>query len=665
MDTKKSFFDRLPKWIGGFVIFFCLVVIASWYAHWRDILQLIPHTAPMQFNTALCFILSGAALFLLTTTLKRVAAVLGCTAAIFAALTFLEYLTGLNLHIDLLFYKPYFEEATAYSGRMSPLTAISFVFVGIGLALLNASGKQTRQLAVAGLLMSIVTVIAFVALVGFAFGIESAYGWGADSSMAVNTAALFLMLSIAAMVLSWRMARRENYNLILWLPVTTSATLMAMVAFVAVGDMKGLGAATFWRKHTIQTMLAAATFENDLVNLQRGMRGYVTLGDTNALATFQNEASLEATNLSGLFNLTIDNTVQQQRLQALDASMKRLLSYDAGMIELYRRQGPEAVFEKDSSGQGRLIFGETHDLLKSFEDNEHQLLDVRDVSEEVGYHNTEHLLVFGCVMSGILLLVANYITRRELAKRHRAEARLARQAEALRRSNTELKQFAYVASHDLREPLRAVSGFAQILKEENQAKLDENANQTIDRIVNGAKRMANIINDLLALSSIDSERKPFETEELEKSLEIALENLSVAVSERKAVVRHGQLPAVPVDASQLTLLFQNLIGNAIKFCSGRVPEVQIDATRENGGFWKISVRDNGIGIDPKYFDKIFGIFQRLHARTAYPGTGIGLAICKKIVERHGGRIWLESVPGNGTTFYFTLAEQQPEKDDAN
>jgi signal transduction histidine kinase len=411
-------------------------------------------------------------------------------------------------------------------------------------------------------------------------------------------------------------------------------------------------------------MLAAIAFENDLVNLQRGVRGYVTMGDTNALASFQNEASLEATNLNGLFNLTIDNAVQQQRLKALDAAMKKLLSYDAGIIELYRRQGPEAVFNEDSTGQGRLIFGETHDLLKSFADNEHQLLDIRDVSEEVGYRNTEHLLVFGCVMSGILLLVANYMTSRELAKRHRAEARLARQAEALRRSNTELKRFAYVASHDLREPLRAVSGFAQILKEENKAKLDENANLTIDRIVNGAKRMANIINDLLALSSIDSERKPFETEELEKSLEIALENLSVVVSERKAVVRHGRLPAMPVDASQLTLLFQNLIGNAIKFCSGRVPEVQIDATQETAGFWKISVRDNGIGIDPKYFDKIFGIFQRLHARTAYPGTGIGLAICKKIVERHGGRIWLESVPGNGTTFYFTLAEQQPEKYDA-
>ncbi|HWB59275.1 MAG TPA: ATP-binding protein [Chthoniobacteraceae bacterium] len=247
---------------------------------------------------------------------------------------------------------------------------------------------------------------------------------------------------------------------------------------------------------------------------------------------------------------------------------------------------------------------------------------------------------------------------RDITERKRTEAKLAEQAAELKRSNLELEQFAYVASHDMREPLRAVSGCAQILKNNCQGKLDGNADAMIGHIVDGAKRMADIIDDLLALSSIGSKGKPFEKTEIEKPLALALKNLSVAIRERGAAIHHDALPTLPVDASQIALLFQNLIGNAIKFCDGRAPEIRVGAAKDANGSWTISVRDNGIGIEPKYFERIFGIFQRLHTRSEYPGTGIGLAICKKIVERHGGRIWPESSPGEGTVFYFTLPETQ-------
>jgi len=226
----------------------------------------------------------------------------------------------------------------------------------------------------------------------------------------------------------------------------------------------------------------------------------------------------------------------------------------------------------------------------------------------------------------------------------------------LKRSNLELQQFAYVASHDMREPLRAVSGFSQILKKHLEGKLDDRARELITNVIDGAKRMAAIIDDLLALSSVGSKGKPFELIPLEKPLQEAMKSLSVIIQERNAVIQIGQLPELSIDGSQIVLLFQNLIGNAIKFCSSPTPRIQITASKEIGGFWKILVADNGIGIESKYFERIFGIFQRLHTRDEYPGTGIGLAICKKIVERHGGMISLESTPGVGTTFYFTLPE---------
>lgn len=251
----------------------------------------------------------------------------------------------------------------------------------------------------------------------------------------------------------------------------------------------------------------------------------------------------------------------------------------------------------------------------------------------------------------------------DITERKKDEAELAAQTEALKRSNHELEQFAYVASHDMQEPLRAISGFSQILKIQCQGRLDEDASGSIIQIIDGAKRMAMLIDDLLTLSRVGSQGRPFLESPLEKSLQLAERNLVVAIHERGAVIRHGPLPALPVDASQLTLLFQNLIGNAIKFCRGRTPEIHVEAMQDSNGFWKISLRDNGIGIESKYFERIFGIFQRLHTRDEYPGTGMGLAICKKIVERHGGTIWLESEPGAGTTFYFTLPEKHLEKNE--
>lgn len=230
---------------------------------------------------------------------------------------------------------------------------------------------------------------------------------------------------------------------------------------------------------------------------------------------------------------------------------------------------------------------------------------------------------------------------------------LARRTEELASSNHELEQFAYVASHDLQEPLRMVASYTQLLARRYKDKLDDDANEFIHFAVDGATRMQALINDLMSLSRIGTRGKPLAQCESELALSRALANLRLAIAESGVVVTHDVMPNVVADVSQLTQLFQNLIGNALKFRGETPPTVHIGAKRKRRE-WEFSVRDNGIGIAPEHFERIFVIFQRLHGKQEYPGTGIGLAVCKKIAERHGGHIWVESKPGEGTIFYFTF-----------
>jgi signal transduction histidine kinase len=223
----------------------------------------------------------------------------------------------------------------------------------------------------------------------------------------------------------------------------------------------------------------------------------------------------------------------------------------------------------------------------------------------------------------------------------------------LQRSNAELEQFAYVASHDLQEPLRMVGSYTGLLKRRYQGKLDGEADEFIAYAIDGVTRMQALINDLLTYSRAGRGDRPLEEIDAGQALGRALDNLQTAIADKQAVVSHGTMPRVTANTVQLTQLFQNLIGNALKFCKDRRPEIRVAAQR-SGPEWVFSVQDNGIGIDPQYRDRIFLIFQRLHKREEYPGTGIGLAICKKIVEQQGGRIWVESEPGKGSTFKFTL-----------
>jgi len=226
-------------------------------------------------------------------------------------------------------------------------------------------------------------------------------------------------------------------------------------------------------------------------------------------------------------------------------------------------------------------------------------------------------------------------------------------AVSLSRSNKELEQFAYVASHDLREPLRMVTSFSQLLKQKYQGRLDSDADEFIGYIVGGAARMDALIQDLLEYSRVSSQAKPFGPTDMEVVMDNVHKNMAVIIRENGADITSGPLPTIIADQSQMVQLVQNLVANAIIYRRDELPKIRVEA-REKGLEWIFSVHDNGIGIDPAYFDKIFELFQRLHSREQYPGTGIGLAICRRIVERHGGRIWVKSEPGKGSIFFFSI-----------
>jgi len=261
-------------------------------------------------------------------------------------------------------------------------------------------------------------------------------------------------------------------------------------------------------------------------------------------------------------------------------------------------------------------------------------------------------------------VIGVFAAARDINELKKAEELLKLKINELARSNAELEQFAYVSSHDLQEPLRMIASYLQLLERKYEGKLDKKADKYIHFAVDGATRMQNLIDDLLTFSRVTTQANEFELTDIEVILNRVLTNLSVSIKENSATITHGTLPEIMVDGTQMTQVLQNLINNALKFRSKDNPKIHISASQEDK-YWLFSVKDNGIGIDPKYSERIFEVFKRLHKKRDYPGTGIGLSICKKIVERHGGRIWVDSKLGEGSTFYFNIPVSNFDEEEYN
>jgi signal transduction histidine kinase len=359
----------------------------------------------------------------------------------------------------------------------------------------------------------------------------------------------------------------------------------------------------------------------------------------NILEDYSSEGERLADTQKAVLNILEDFGGEKARLEQTQKAVLNILEDFGGeKVRLQQTQKAALNILDDFSGEKERLEETQKAMLNLLEDFEAEKSKVERTNEEL---------------------------RREISERRQAEQALTEKSEALARSNAELEQFAYVASHDLQEPLRMVSSYVQLFAERYQGHVDERADKYIRYAVEGAKRMQALIGGLLEYSRVGREEH-FTRVDADAALQQALANLAAQIEETGATVDCEGLPAVHADFTQLVQIFQNLVSNAIKFRKAdQAPQITIRAGME-GNFWRFSVADNGIGIDRQFADRIFVIFQRLHTRAEYPGTGIGLSVCKKAVERHGGRIWIESRPGLGSTFHFTLApEPAHEKEQAS
>ena len=459
-------------------------------------------------------------------------------------------------------------------------------------------------------------------------------------------------------------------------------------------------AASFWMRardrelvrmvdHTREVQVTIQDLLTELSDAETGRRGFIATGRSDYMAQVERAATKSSAIVHRLAHLTRDNPVEQANVSVLE----RLVQDRIELVKQTSKFGGQDVAVQEEKRNGLAASSQLSKVLADMMAEENRLLDSGKQATGAADFEAGALLVAGSVATILLLLWAYRIVSRYAADRDRAESevreanqklqekiaqldrlnhdleeRVKERTLGLERSNHDLQQFAFVASHDLQEPLRMVSSYLGLLSKATQGKLDAEAEKYIGFAVDGATRMQALIRDLLAYAQISTHAPALTRTRLGEVVSQARYALLASIRETGAEIAIEPLPEVEVDPLKMSLVFQNLLSNAIKFRQpGGKPSIQIEARKEDKE-WRISVRDQGIGFDPKYAQKIFGAFQRLHGKDAYPGTGIGLAICSRIIDGHGGRIWAEAAPGGGAVFHFTLPaladSQPPEKESA-
>lgn len=611
---------------------------------------------------------------------------LGTLVALIGAIKLADYLFGLKFHIDALFFA---QHAGGYGSTLpaalAPDTASGLFVEGLGLMLFNVQNQRGGVPAQTCFLLA--GLVGVTGLIGYSYNVRQLYWWGGMPPMSLVSAACCLLAALASL------AARPGRGLTLVLTSRTTGGAVARrllpmalavpwvlgllllrgeragnypweftLAIFSVSSLVVFTALIWWNAE----LLYASDLEQSQGARQRAVHHEATrvLAET---ATLPQALPRVLEVLGG----------------ALDCQMGAVWKLDPQAdafrcIETWREPGSngEAFMEAcrhtlippDTGLPGRTKAGARPIWVGGLE-QETEFPRFRGIAESGMHSAFSFPLWLGADLFGTMELFSRGGQRPEprmlemlgslgtqlglFIKRAQAEEQLRQATANLQRSNTELQQFAYVASHDLFEPLRMITSYLQLLTHKYQARLPEEAQQFISFAVDGAKRMDGLIHDLLAYSRVDLRGRAFEPVLLEQVFEAAMANLKLAIEESHAAISHEPLPRVAADPIQMTQLFQNLLGNGIKFHGQQPPRIEVGAHRREND-WLLYVKDNGIGIDPKQFERIFVIFQRLHTRQEYAGSGVGLAICKKIVERHGGRIWVESTPGRGSTFFFTL-----------
>lgn len=697
----------LCKVAGVFVIALSCVVLLGWTLGLPQMIRVVPAMVSMNPLTAIVLILAGSSLWRIIThpaqinpsvadqhaschwKRDRIAVVLAVIVLVVGAVMMADYLFKLGWGIDRILFSARFRDVGRFPpSELAPNTAFNFFLCGLGLLLFDV--ENDRGFRPGQALVLAAGLIALLALIGYCYRILSWYQLGAHMPMSLESA-----LAFAAFAVGYLAATPDRGFMTVLTSRTPGGTIarrllpMAIIvpwilgALLFAGEQRGYYPDEF--SLSIFAVLSIVIFTfliwwharmlyvADLERVQVARRLAVQHSATRVLAETLDEREVMPRILRAICETlewragliwNVDTKAGALRC----AEVWPDPANSAGDLAQFLETSRATAFQKGQGLPGRVW-------------EKQKTAWIKDVTKDAAFPRTSlaakaalygalgvPILIGGEVL-GVMEFFSSHveppdeelldvlgtagIQLGQFLERQRSQAQLREATANLERSNTDLQQFVYVASHDLFEPLRMVISYLQLLTDHEKGKLDKEAHEFIGFAVDGAERMLALINDLLAYSRVDMRTRPFEVFSAEDAFLAATANLKVAVEENHATVTHDPLPKIRGDIVQLTQLFQNLVGNAIKFHGPAPPHVHVSAQQKNGK-WLFSVRDNGIGIDPKYFERIFVIFQRLHARHEYPGTGMGLAICKKIVERHGGEITLESKRGEGSTFFFTL-----------
>ena len=643
LEQFTAFCSALPVGLGT-------MVLAGWALHLETLKSIPRGQVVIKANTAVCLILLGLALWWLRTEHRPAAAGLRTTARLLAViagvaglLSVVEFLFGLDFGIDQLLFSAGLDDmhGSVRPGLMSPLTGVSFFALGAVLVLLDSKNRNFRW--VVQFLPPMVMLSAMFGVLDFVLDrgtthtriapmtalVLLLYAAGMACARTRSGMGGLLVSSGAAGTLARRMLPASVIvpMLIGWLRWTDADSRLYSnwtgVAITTVTAVALLGGLTIWTALVVErSEQERRKAEAALRESEQRLAGIIGSA-MDAIITVDEDQRVV------LFNPAAEETLGRAAAEVLGQPLSQFipLCFRSAHVEHIRSFGRTGQTHRQLGKQG----------------------------EVCGLRAGGTEFPAECSISQIEVAGRRLFTAivRDISERKRAEEALAHKVNELARSNRDLEQFAYVASHDLQEPLRMVAAYTQLLAERYRGRLDEDADKYIGYAVEGAQRMQALIQDLLAFSRIGRNGKDHPSTSCNASVETALQNLRAAIQESGAEVTHGELPVVSADRAQLVQLFQNLIGNAIKFRGKETPRISVSAEKV-GADWVFAVSDNGLGIAAEHAEVIFMIFQRLHTRAEYPGNGVGLAICKKIVEQHGGRIWVESQAGRGSTFKFTF-----------